>query len=63
MVQLCFSAVNTQKPLNLWLRPEKKERNNAYFISGDGVKDPSFIENAGKYAMEYYVSAPFDLSK
>ena len=41
----------------------RKERNNAYFISGDGVKDPSFIENAGKYAMEYYVSAPFDLSK
>ena len=41
----------------------RKERNNAYFICGDGVKDPSFIENAGKYAMEYYVSAPFDLSK
>ena len=41
----------------------RKERNNAYFISGDGVKDPSFIENAGKYAMEYYVSAPFNLSK
>ena len=31
----------------------RKERNNAFFISGDGVKDPSFIENAGKYAMEY----------
>ena len=31
----------------------RKERNNAYFISGDGVKDPSFIEDAGKYAMEY----------
>ena len=29
----------------------RKERNNAYFISGDGVKDLSFIENAGKYAM------------
>ena len=31
----------------------RRERNNAYFISGDGVKDPAFIENAGKYAMEY----------
>ena len=41
----------------------RKERNNAYFISGDGVKDLSFIENAGKYAMEYYISAPFNLSK
>ena len=41
----------------------RKERNNAFFISGDGVKDPSFIVNAGKNAMEYYVSAPFDLSK
>ena len=41
----------------------RKERNSCYFISGDGVKDPLFIENAGKHAMEYYVSAPFDVSK
>ncbi len=40
-----------------------KERNNAYFISRYGVKDPLFIEKAGKYAMEYYVATPFDLSK
>ena len=40
-----------------------EERNNAYFISRYGVRDPSFIEKAGKYAMEYYVSTPYDLSK
>ena len=40
-----------------------KERNNVYSISRYGVRDPSFIEKAGKYAMEYCVSTPFDLSK
>jgi branched-chain amino acid transport system substrate-binding protein len=41
----------------------RKGRNNAYFISGDGVKDPSFLKIADKYALEFYVSAPVDVSK
>ena len=41
----------------------RKQRNNAYFISGDGVKDPSFLKIADRYAMEFYVSAPVDVSR
>ncbi|PCI24734.1 MAG: branched chain amino acid ABC transporter substrate-binding protein [SAR324 cluster bacterium] len=32
------------------------------FVSGDGLKDPSFIKIAGKYAEGYYVSSPADIS-
>ena len=31
----------------------RKERNRTYSISGDGVKSPLFIENAGKYGIGY----------
>ena len=31
----------------------RKGRNRTYFISGDGVKSPLFIENAGKYGIGY----------
>ncbi len=35
----------------------------AAFISGDGLKDPSFIKIGGKYAEGYYVSSPADISQ
>tara|TARA_B100000674_G_C37958070_1_gene970643 strand:+ start:446 stop:664 length:219 start_codon:yes stop_codon:yes gene_type:complete len=41
----------------------RKEKNCTYYISGDGVKLHLFIENAGKYVIGYWFSAPFDLSK
>lgn len=41
----------------------RKKRSNANFISGDGVKDPSFLKIAGRYALDYYVSAPTDVTK
>jgi branched-chain amino acid transport system substrate-binding protein len=40
----------------------RKKRNNAYFISGDGVKDPVFVETAGRYALDYYATSPTDTS-
>ena len=40
----------------------RKKRSNAKFISGDGVKDPSFLKITGRYALDYYVSAPVDTS-
>ncbi len=41
----------------------RKKDINAAFISGDGLKDPSFIKIGGKYAEGYYVSSPADISK
>ena len=35
----------------------------ANFVSGDGVKDPSFLKIAGKSAEGYYTSAPTDVSQ
>lgn len=35
----------------------------ANFISGDGVKDPSFLKIAGQSAEGYYTSAPTDVSQ
>ena len=40
----------------------RKKRNNAYFISGDGVKDPSFLNATGRYSLDYFVTAPVDTS-
>ncbi len=41
----------------------RKKRIKASFVSGDGLKDPSFIKIGGKYAEGYYVSSPADISK
>lgn len=41
----------------------RKKKVKANFISGDGVKDPSFLKIAGKYSEGYYASAPMDTSK
>lgn len=40
----------------------RKDGSRANFISGDGVKDPSFLAAADLYAIDYYVSAPADTS-
>ena len=40
----------------------RKARNNAKFISGDGVKDPTFVASAGRFALDYYATAPIDTS-
>lgn len=40
----------------------RKKGIKAHFISGDGLKDPSFIKIAGKYAEGYLVSSPSDIS-
>ena len=41
----------------------RKKDIKAAFISGDGLKDPSFLKIAGEYAEGYYVSSPADISK
>ncbi|MGK5092792.1 branched-chain amino acid ABC transporter substrate-binding protein [Deltaproteobacteria bacterium TL4] len=41
----------------------RKKRINANFIASEGVKDPSFLEIAGKYALACYVSAPREVSQ
>ncbi|MBF0351628.1 MAG: branched-chain amino acid ABC transporter substrate-binding protein [SAR324 cluster bacterium] len=41
----------------------RKKKINAPFISGDGVKDPSFLKIAGEDALGYYASAPTDTSQ
>lgn len=41
----------------------RKARIKANFISGDGVKDPSFLKIAGKNAEGYYASAPMDTAQ
>lgn len=40
----------------------RRKRNGAHFISGDGVKDPSFLGTAGRFALDYYATAPIDTS-
>lgn len=40
----------------------RKDGIRAHFVSGDGVKDPSFLSAAGLYALDYYLSAPADTS-
>jgi branched-chain amino acid transport system substrate-binding protein len=40
----------------------RKEAIRAHFLSGDGVKDPSFLTAAGLFAVDYYVTAPADTS-
>ncbi|MCP4751976.1 MAG: branched-chain amino acid ABC transporter substrate-binding protein [Proteobacteria bacterium] len=40
----------------------RKKKVTAHFISGDGLKDPSFIKIGGKYAEGYFVSSPADIS-
>jgi len=40
----------------------RKRRMKSRFISGDGLKDPSFIKIGGKYVEGYYVSSPSDIS-
>ncbi len=40
----------------------RKKDIKASFISGDGLKDPSFIKIGGKYAEGYFVSSPSDIS-
>jgi branched-chain amino acid transport system substrate-binding protein len=40
----------------------RKKGITAAFISGDGLKDPSFIKITGEYAEGYYVSSPVDIS-
>ena len=41
----------------------RKKRIKAHFISGDGLKDPSFIKIGRKYVEGYYVSSPADISE
>ncbi|MBF0286872.1 MAG: branched-chain amino acid ABC transporter substrate-binding protein [SAR324 cluster bacterium] len=45
------------------IKQARQKKINANFISGDGVKDPSFLKVAGKYAEKYYASAPTDVSQ
>jgi branched-chain amino acid transport system substrate-binding protein len=40
----------------------RKKGIKSHFISGDGLKDPSFIKIGGKYAEGYFVSSPSDIS-
>ncbi|MFH2130168.1 MAG: branched-chain amino acid ABC transporter substrate-binding protein [bacterium] len=40
----------------------RKKEITAHFISGDGLKDPSFIKIGGEYAEGYFVSSPSDIS-
>ena len=40
----------------------RKKGVKADFISGDGLKDPSFIKIGGKFTEGYYVSSPSDIS-
>ena len=40
----------------------RKKDITAHFISGDGLKDPSFIKIGGEYAEGYFVSSPSDIS-
>lgn len=40
----------------------RKKDITAHFISGDGLKDPSFIKIGGEYAEGYFVSSPADIS-
>ena len=35
----------------------RKKRNNAYFISGNGVKNSAFLQLTGRYSLNSYVSA------
>ena len=41
----------------------RKKKITAHFISGDGLKDPSFIKIGGEYVEGYFVSSPADISK
>lgn len=41
----------------------RKKRMKTEFVSGDGVKDDTFIKVAGKYAEGVYASGPIDNSK
>jgi branched-chain amino acid transport system substrate-binding protein len=41
----------------------RKKRMKTHFVSGDGVKDDTFIKVAGKYAEGVYASGPIDNSK
>ncbi|CAB5153555.1 Branched-chain amino acid ABC transporter, substrate-binding protein LivJ (TC 3.A.1.4.1) [Olavius algarvensis associated proteobacterium Delta 3] len=41
----------------------RKMKLTAVFVSGDGVKDQTFIEMAGKYAEGVYATAPKDTSR
>jgi len=41
----------------------RKKDIKAHFISGDGLKDPSFIKIGGEYAEGYFASSPSDISK
>lgn len=41
----------------------RKKRMKTKFVSGDGVKDDTFIKVAGKYAEGVYASGPIDNSK
>ncbi|MDH5560625.1 MAG: branched-chain amino acid ABC transporter substrate-binding protein [Deltaproteobacteria bacterium] len=41
----------------------RKRNIKASFISGDGLKDPSFIKIGRKFVEGYYVSSPADISK
>ncbi len=40
----------------------RKRDIKAAFISGDGLKDPSFIKIGGKFVEGYYVTSPADIS-
>ncbi|MCP4751841.1 MAG: branched-chain amino acid ABC transporter substrate-binding protein [Proteobacteria bacterium] len=41
----------------------RRKNITAHFISGDALKDPSFIEMGGKYAEGVYISSTIDISR
>lgn len=41
----------------------RRAGSKAYFLGGDGLKDPAFLDIAKQFALNFYVSAPVDTSR